>query len=207
ALAWADAAVIGPGLGRGAVRARFVSALLERAERPVVLDADALQLGLAPESLGRGSRVLTPHHGEFRSTFPTLRDTLGSDRFAAAAQAASAAATTVLLKGVPTIVATPGGPSLVVAAGNPALATGGSGDLLAGFVGAFLARGVEPQAAAALGALVLGRSAELASANQTVRSTRPADVIAALPDLWRRLASPVLWEAPVLLRLDPPALV
>jgi NAD(P)H-hydrate epimerase len=207
AMAWADAVVIGPGLGRGAERSRFVSTLLARADCPVVLDADALQLGLAPETVGASPRVLTPHHGEFRAMFPGLSDTLGSDRFAAAGQAALLARATVLLKGVPTIVATPGGPSLVVAAGNPALATGGSGDLLAGFVGAFLARDVEPQAAAALGALVLGRSAELASAGLTVRATRPADVIAALPDLWRRLASPPVWEAPVLLRLDPPALI
>ncbi len=95
----------------------------------------------------------------------------------------------------------------MVRAGNPALATGGSGDLLAGFIGAMLARGVAPRDAACLGAQILGRAAEIAAALHTVRSTRPADVLAALPALWRRWAEPPLYRPPTLLELDPPALV
>jgi len=76
----------------------------------------------------------------------------------------------------------------VVAAGNPGLATGGSGDLLAGFIGAFLARGTVPVEAAALGAHALGRAAELGARQWTARSLRPADVLAALPEVWRAWA-------------------
>jgi NAD(P)H-hydrate repair Nnr-like enzyme with NAD(P)H-hydrate dehydratase domain len=110
------------------------------------------------------------------------------------------------LKGVPTVIATRGHEgSTVVARGNPALATGGSGDLLSGFIGSFLARGLATDEAAALGAYVLGRGAEIASESRTVRSTRPADVLDALPRLWAALRFPNPVHPPILLELDPPA--
>lgn len=217
ALAWADAVVLGPGIGRGEGRARFVEALLAQAKVPVVIDADALHAGRDALAAGSAPRVLTPHPGEFRAAFADLADLLERDRFAAAEQAASALAAAfapaarsatapaVLLKGVPTVVASAGQPCAVVAAGNPALATGGSGDLLAGFIGAALARGLTPHDAAALGAFTLGRAAELASGHYTVRSTRPADVLAAVPEVWRTLTEPALIRPPMLLELDPPA--
>jgi NAD(P)H-hydrate epimerase len=213
-LEWADTLVLGPGLGRTAARRAFVNRVLERAKVPVVLDADALQIGLDVLRMGKVPRVLTPHQGEFRVTFPDLTGLLAKDRFAAAEAAAATArfdgeagAVAVLLKGVPTIVASAGRPTAVVATGNPALATGGSGDLLSGFIGAYLARGLEPRDAAALGAFTLGRGAEIAARRHTVRATRPADVLAALPELWRQLAEPPAIRPPVLLELEPPALV
>ncbi len=207
AIAWADALVIGPGLGRGADRTRFVSAILARARSPAALDADALHVGLDALTTGDAPRVLTPHVGEFRAAFPDLADQLQKDRFEAAARAALAATAAVLLKGVPTIITAPDRTTLVTASGNPALATGGSGDLLAGFIGCWLARGLAPQAAAALGAYTLGRGAELAASESTVRSTRPADVLAVLPEFWRMLAKPQPIQPPILLELHPPALV
>lgn len=214
ALEWADTVVLGPGLARGEDRTAFVAALLERARAPVIVDADALHAGRDALTAGRGPRVLTPHPGEFRAAFPELAERLAGDRFSAAAAAAhalgpassSGQAHAVLLKGVPTVVAAPGRPLAVTATGNPALATGGSGDLLAGFIGAYLARGLAPQDAATLGAFTLGRAADLAATRYTVRSTRPADVLAALPDLWRLLAAPAPIRPPVLLELEPPAL-
>jgi NAD(P)H-hydrate epimerase len=137
-----------------------------------------------------------------------------SDRFAAApaaadatASAAGSAATVVLLKGVPTVIAQSGTAPRVVAAGNPALATGGSGDLLSGFIGSFLAQGLAPLDAAALSAHVLGRAAEIAAEGDAVRSTRPADVTRALPQLWGVLANPPAANPPILVELEPPALV
>ncbi len=204
ALEWADAIAVGPGLGRHPDRGPFVKALLET-EKPIVVDADALH-AIPSGPATRRPRVLTPHVGEFRSAFPDLSQQVDDDRFAAAAAGANASGATVLLKGVPTVIAAPGRASLVVAAGNPALATGGTGDVLAGFIAAFLARGLAPQDAAALGAQVMGRSAELAAALHGVRSTRPADVLESLPDLWRALAEPPILVPPILLDLAPPAL-
>jgi NAD(P)H-hydrate epimerase len=221
ALQWADAVVLGPGLGRGERRTRFVRAVLESVGTRVVLDADALQAGLDVLTAGTAAHVLTPHPGEFGAVFPELRDELKSDRFLAAAHGASAAcaahaggdasdaspAPVVLLKGVPTVIAREGAPLRVVASGDPSLATGGSGDLLSGFIGAFLARGLEPLDAAALGAHVLGRAAELASAEKTARAARPADVVAAAAALWRLLADLPAPAPPVLLELPAPRLV
>jgi NAD(P)H-hydrate epimerase len=213
AIAWADAIVLGPGLGRGGERAALVGAVLDRAESPLVIDADALQVGLPALARGKAPRVLTPHAGEFRAVFPQLAKLADTDRFAACAQAADALSaalpgatvrSAVLLKGVPTIVGSTRTAALVTASGNPALATGGSGDLLAGFTGAFIARGLRVAEAGALAAHVLGRAAELAAAQLTVRGTRPMDVLAVLPELWRAWAEPPVPSPPVVLELAPP---
>jgi len=211
AIDWADAITLGPGLGRGPERTALVQRVLERARAPVVIDADALHAGLDALMCGTAPRVFTPHPGEFRSAFPDLSEVLGRDRFDAAAAAGAAAPAgppaTMLLKGVPTVVTTAGRALRVVATGNPALATGGSGDLLSGFIAAFLARGVDPYDAAGLGAYTLGRAAEIASDEQSVRTTRPGDVLAATPELWHTLSASPCFVPPVLFELSPPALV
>jgi hydroxyethylthiazole kinase-like uncharacterized protein yjeF len=199
-IARADALVIGPGLGREPRRREFVVALVEPA-RAAVLDADALVAfaGAAAElgSLSSGRPlVLTPHPGEFRTLFPALASVRELDPWAAARSAVEATGATILLKGVPSVIASGGGPLLTVVAGNPGLATGGSGDVLTGLVGTGLAHGLDPAAAAGFGAQALGRAADLAARRQTVRSLRPMDVVNALPDLWRE------WE---LLRAARPA--
>jgi hydroxyethylthiazole kinase-like uncharacterized protein yjeF len=196
----ADALVIGPGLGREPGRRALVTALVEVA-RATVLDADALVAfagGVAElASLSRARRaVLTPHPGEFRTLFPELASVRELDPWAAAASAAEASSATILLKGVPTVVASRKAALLTIISGNPGLATGGSGDVLSGLVGTALAHELEPETAAALGAQALGRAADLAARRHTARSLRPMDVIQALPDLWRE------WEV---LRVARPA--
>jgi ADP-dependent NAD(P)H-hydrate dehydratase / NAD(P)H-hydrate epimerase len=185
----ADTLVVGPGLGREAGRRAFVISLVEAA-RAAVLDADALVAfgGSASElaAVARGLRVvLTPHPGEFRTLFPELAAVREVDPWAAAAKAAQTTGATILLKGVPSVIASGPGPLLTVAAGNPGLATGGSGDVLSGLVGTALAQGLDPAAAAGFGAQALGRAADHAARRCTARSLRPMDVVSALPDLWR----------------------
>jgi ADP-dependent NAD(P)H-hydrate dehydratase / NAD(P)H-hydrate epimerase len=208
----ADALVIGPGLGKESGRRRFVIALVEAA-RSAVLDADALVAftGAAAElgSLAAGRPVvLTPHPGEFRALFPALASVRELDPWGAAQSAAEATKATILLKGVPSVIASDSGPLLTVVAGNPGLASGGSGDVLSGLVGTGLAQGLDPAAAAALGAQALGRAADLAVRRQTVRGLRPMDVVNALPDLWRewevlRVARPTP-RLPILFELARP---
>jgi NAD(P)H-hydrate epimerase len=208
ALEWADAIVLGPGLGREPREARrsFLAAALSRRPVPTVLDADALHL-VTPEALTPSPRplVLTPHVGEFRALAgDALADQVANDRWGAAAKAAAKLKATVLLKGVPTVIADLRGPIHVVASGNPGLATGGSGDLLAGFLGAFLARGMVPAEAAALGAHALGRAADLGARQWTARSLRPADVLAALPEVWRAWRDVRPARPPILAVLEAP---
>jgi NAD(P)H-hydrate epimerase len=207
-----DAVVIGPGLGRAPGRRELVTAAM-RGARAVVLDADALVAfqGAVDElrRLAEGrALVLTPHPGEFRGLFPELAAERELDPWGAAGAAAERSGAVILLKGVPTVVASIGRPSLTIASGNPGLATGGSGDVLSGIIGAALARGLEPEIAAGLGAQALGRSADLAVRRVSARSLRPMDVITALPDLWREWdllrGSPPPPHPPILLELPRP---
>jgi len=210
AIDWADAVVLGPGLAREPRDAReeFVRQVLSQRPLPTVIDADALYFLQNIQNLhqpAQRSLVCTPHLGEFRALAgDALADEAANDRWSAAARAATKLKCTVLLKGVPTVIADLRGPEHVVASGNPGLATGGSGDLLAGFIGAFLARGTVPAEAAALGAHALGRAAELGARQWTARSLRPADVLAALPDVWRAWRDVKPGRPPVLVELEAP---
>lgn len=205
ALEWADALVIGPGLGRDLPRKPFLAAALARRPIPTVVDADALMLF---EILSERPLVFTPHLGEFRALAgDQLADAVANDRWAAVAKAAQKLHGCVLLKGVPTVIADVRGPAHVVAAGNPGLATGGSGDVLSGFIGAFLARGLAAPEAAALGAQALGRAAELGARAWSARSLRPADVLASLPEVWRTWSDCTPPGPPVLTVLEPPEAV
>lgn len=211
-LARADAVVIGPGLGRAPGRTALVLDAMT-ASRRVVLDADALvavagRLDAVRELARERACVLTPHPGEFRQLFPELAALRDTDPWGAAAQGAERVGATLLLKGVPSVVASERQRPLTVASGNPGLATGGSGDVLGGIAGALLARAAAPHESAAAAAHALGRAAELAARRATARSLRPMDVLAALPDLWRewdaiaRLGARV--DAPFLLHLRRP---
>ena len=210
----ADAIVIGPGMGRGAESVEFVLALLELA-RNAVVDADALtvlqgNVGRLAALAATRRIVLTPHHGEFRTLFPEHAQVQESDPWISADGAARESGATVLLKGVPTVIAREGSTPITVAAGNPGLATGGSGDLLSGLIGAFLAAGLEPELAAAAGAQSLGRAGDFAARRTSARSLRPMDVVQALPDLWRtwdvERRAPAVPRHPVILELEVPQL-
>ena len=156
------ALVVGPGLGREPGVTVELATLLAGFSGPTVVDADGLYaLGTgeeAAELLRRagGPVVLTPHDGEFTRL---TGSTPGADRIAAVRRAASDLGAVVLLKGPTTVVADPSGRVELATAGSSRLATAGTGDVLAGVIGAFCARGAPPLEAAALGAHVHGASA------------------------------------------------
>ncbi len=204
----ADAVVIGPGLGRDAERTAFVLAVLERCRRAVV-DADALvmlagQLDALAELAAKRTLVLTPHPGEFSTLFPDLAEPLPHDPWTAARAAHMRVGATVLLKGVPTVIAAAIPALLTVAAGNPGLATGGSGDVLSGLIGGLLGHDRPGPVAAALGAQALGDAADLAAMEHGVRVMRPMDVIAALPRVWGGWHDNAPMRIPELLELPRP---
>jgi ADP-dependent NAD(P)H-hydrate dehydratase / NAD(P)H-hydrate epimerase len=211
ALEWADAVVLGPGLGRGPARDRFVRDVLSATRNAVLVDADGLMAfrGAAHElgSLLAGRHaLLTPHRGEFAVLFPDLAERARRDPFGAAAEAATRIGAGVLLKGVPTVVGSPGVPPLVSAAGNPGLATGGTGDVLSGMAASWLARGAPPQIAGAAAAHVHGRAAENLAQHRSVRTLRPDDLLSVLSPLWRELVEKeVRVDPPFIARLEPPA--
>lgn len=184
------ALVIGPGIGRSEeMRAQIVE-VIERARVPVVVDADALvALGdVATLSRVVNSRseatVLTPHDGEYEAL---TGEPPGSDRITAACDLAHGSSAIVLLKGSLTTVASGvsgesasgdvdgGTPSkvLLVNSGSSRLATAGTGDVLSGMIGAFIARGLDPFAATAFAAHVHGRAASLGRAEGLVAGDLP----------------------------------
>lgn len=184
----ADAVVIGPGLGRAESTCEVVRAFLERAEAPVVVDADALfaLAGHAAVVEGRAhATVLTPHSGEAGRLLGVGGDAVDEDRVRSARELA-AAGPVVVLKGPATLVA--GSGRLVVnATGGPSLATLGTGDVLAGVVGALLAQGVPALEAGALGAYLQGTAGDLAARDLTPVCCTADDVIAYLPEAVRPL--------------------
>jgi len=158
------ALVVGPGLGRSDAMTSEVRELVARALVPVVIDADGLYaLGSkesAAELLARRSAptVLTPHDGEFARL---AGGAPSDDRLKSVRGIAAELGAIVLLKGATTVVAEPGGEVLLAAAGSARLATAGTGDVLSGVIGAFVARGLDPLRATALAAHVHGRAAAI----------------------------------------------
>jgi len=152
----ASAVALGPGLGRGAGAKELVARLLAELELPVVVDADALH-ELEPAAWA-GPRVLTPHEGELARLLGRASKEIAAHRLASVREAAERFDCVVLLKGPDTLVATPDGAVLVASLGLPSLATAGTGDVLTGIIGAFLAKGMRPDRAAAAGAVAQQRA-------------------------------------------------
>jgi NAD(P)H-hydrate epimerase len=173
--------VVGPGLGTGDDASAEVSRLVAGAPCPVVVDGDGLTAlaaatGGAAAAIGDRSAatVLTPHDREFARLAGAGPE---ADRFAAVRGLAADTGAVVLLKGPTTLVADPGGGVLAVTSGDQRLATAGTGDVLSGTIGALLASGIDPFAAAAGGAWLHGAAASSLPAAGPVAS----DVVAALP--------------------------
>ncbi len=150
----AGAVVLGPGLGRDDDSLELARALAAQVGSPLLLDADGLNAHagrLADLSARSAPTVLTPHAGELGRLLERPSSEVARHRLACAREAAELAGAVVVLKGDDTIVALPDGHVAVNGIASPGLATAGSGDVLSGTIGALLARGVEPFAAAACG--------------------------------------------------------
>ncbi len=180
----ATAVVIGPGLGRGAWGEQLLQRAL-KAGRPLVLDADALNLMAAKGITPPKPFIITPHPGEAARLLGWETSRVQADRFAAVqALREKLGGGTVILKGAGTLVCDNRDIS-VCPYGNPGMATGGMGDTLSGILGALLAQGLGPGAAARLGACIHSRAADLAAALGE-RGLMASDL---LPHL-RRLVNP-----------------
>ncbi|SNS76596.1 yjeF C-terminal region, hydroxyethylthiazole kinase-related/yjeF N-terminal region [Sphingomonas laterariae] len=172
------AVVIGPGLGRDAGARRRLRAALG-AGHPLVIDADGLAL-LADGGLSHLRRlavpaVLTPHEGEFRRLFG---EPAGS-KIDRARDAAARSGAVVVLKGADSVVAHPDGRVAVAAAAPAWLASAGTGDVLAGIMGAMIARGLDPFTAAQAALWLHGDAAERAGAG-LIADDLPAHLAASL---------------------------
>ncbi|MDR3176629.1 MAG: NAD(P)H-hydrate dehydratase [Desulfovibrio sp.] len=193
-----DALVLGPGAGR-ASRAVFAALLGENPRPPAVVDADALDFPFPDRSGIRQTDVLTPHPGEAARLLPdgwfagrgelSWREKarlVQEDRTGALAALADLYPACVVLKGARTLIRQGKGPLTVSPFAVPTLAVGGSGDVLAGAVGALLASGLPASDAAALGVYLHGRAGELLEDKAPCGHTA-GEIAAALPSARKEL--------------------
>ena len=189
ALSKCTACVTGCGLGE---RSELVCPLVfSHCQRPLVADADAINFLSRHPGFFRKSveipLVLTPHPGEMARLCDDSIPEIQSDRLGAAQQKARKTGAVVVLKGAATVIAAPDGRCAVNPTGNPGMAKGGSGDVLAGMAGAFLAQGLSAFETAVLAAYLHGYAGDLCAQAFTQRAMLPTDLPEMLPQVFRRL--------------------
>ena len=183
----ATAVVLGPGLGTGADQTALVEHLYRHCPRPLVLDADginALDPHILVEETVSAPRILTPHPGEMARLMDVPVEQVQRHRREIARRFADEFGVTLVLKGYGTLVSAPGRPVLENPTGNPGMATGGSGDVLAGIIGALVAQGMDPYYAAVCGVYLHGAAGDGAAARLSQHSMLPTDMIEELPNLF-----------------------
>jgi NAD(P)H-hydrate epimerase len=178
ALTRATVIAIGPGLGQDDW-ARALFARVRAAGRPLVVDADALNL-LAAAPASAADWILTPHPGEAARLLGTDTATVQADRLAAATALARRYGGVAVLKGRGTLVATAAGLPWLIDGGNPGMASGGMGDVLTGITAALLAQFPRDPAGAAAAAAAVHAAAGDAAAAAGARGLIAGDVVAAL---------------------------
>jgi ADP-dependent NAD(P)H-hydrate dehydratase / NAD(P)H-hydrate epimerase len=187
-IAGKNALVAGPGMGVGDDTRAVIAWLIREGaapDRPLLIDADGLNT-LAPldPSLfkaARGPLVLTPHPGEMARLLNSTTAAVNADRIGAAHRLAAAAGADVLLKGARSVIVTRTGAVRINSSGNPGMATPGMGDVLAGIVGALIARGIEPGDALTLGVFVHGHAADRLAARVGKFGYLAGDIAVELP--------------------------
>lgn len=196
-----DVAAIGPGWGVDATRHFLLELILEQGERPLVIDADGLnvlsRLREWPERVrtyiergaaANASIVLTPHPGEMKRLLESaqLKDDPRKDREAAAASLAARTGAVIVLKGAGTVVAHDKR-LFLNKTGNPGMATGGAGDVLTGMIAALIGQKLSPFDAAVLGVHVHGAAGDLAAKALGEVSMMATDILDQLPAAFVRI--------------------
>lgn len=184
-----QAVVVGPGIARGAETGRLLGALLEELEVPCVLDADALNAiaeDLTMLSRAKGELVLTPHPGEMARLCSKPTAEVNAHRIETARAFAMAHSVVLALKGARTVIARHDGSVFINPTGNAGMATAGTGDVLAGIIGALLGQGLSPEDAALVGAWVHGAAGDRAISQHGQLGLIASDLIEALGAGWVR---------------------
>ncbi len=185
-----DAVALGPGIGLDEETRIVARGLVQELAKPMAVDADALSALAGHLDILRGApaaRCLTPHPGEMARMLGAAMGDVQRDRIAAAREFATRYRTHLVLKGAWSVVADPDGRVVVNPTGNPGMASGGTGDVLTGMLGAFLARGIAPGAALLSAVYLHGFAGDIAADRVGEESLIASDVIAALPEAFTRL--------------------
>ncbi|OQP60030.1 NAD(P)H-hydrate epimerase [Niastella vici] len=183
-----DTIGVGPGLGTHVENFDLLNSVFEQNRRPMVIDADALNLIGQEKALLKqippGS-IITPHPKEFERLFgKTAND---YDRIQLALQKAAEYNIYIVLKGRYTFIASPDGRGYFNSSGNPGMATGGTGDVLTGIITGLLAQKYSSLHAALAGVFLHGRSGDLAAAYSSQPSLIASDLIEFLGQAYQSL--------------------
>lgn len=175
AIEWTDVIAIGPGLGLNEHSEKLLDMALN-ADKPTVVDADALTI-MSKRDLSFSKRtILTPHPGEAARLLGCSISQINEDRYKAVYELQKRCGGVVLLKGAGTLICD-GKRINVVKEGSPALSSGGMGDILTGVIGSLKAQGLTLMQAASAGACVHGRSGSLSGENCGVIGTLACDLL------------------------------
>ena len=178
---------IGPGIGISKHSEELLINIITKLNKPLVLDADALNIIAANKKLLPKipkETILTPHPKEFDRLFGNHKN--DEERINAAIKKAGQHNTIIVLKGHKTLI-TYAGEAFLNTTGNAGLAKGGSGDALTGIITAFLAQGYEPKTAAKLGVYLHGLAADITLENQSVESMLITDVIECMGKAFKKI--------------------
>lgn len=178
----------GPGLGTAGETADTLRDMLRRADRPMVLDADALNMIARDASLMElvpKDSVMTPHPGELSRLTGSSDDTTGY--LLKASGLASRLGITVVVKGAPTVTAAPDGTFYINTTGNAGMATAGSGDVLTGIVLALLAQGYDGTEAARIAVYIHGLAGDMAARELSLTAMTSADIADRLAPAWLQM--------------------
>lgn len=186
----ATALVLGCGLGTHPDTCEFVQRFVQRLAKPMVVDADGLNCLAENIKVLEGTHdelIITPHPGEMARLLVTNTGAIQSNRMAVAREAASRFHCIVVLKGARTLIAEPNGRVFINPTGNVGMATGGTGDVLAGTIGGFLAQGMSPLDAAVCGTYVHGKAGDIAAAKLGTAGMIAGDLLRTLPKALKEL--------------------
>lgn len=182
-LKWADAVVIGPGLGTDKNAEKMVKLVLQNCAVPFLVDADALNvIAKQPDLLLRPhtDMIVTPHMGEMARLTGDTVSLIQSRIFESAESFAQTYDVICVLKDFKTVTAVPYGLSYLNLSGNDGMATAGSGDVLSGIIGSLLAQGMKPELAAPMGVFIHGSAGDRAGKVCGRRSLMASDIIEGL---------------------------
>jgi hydroxyethylthiazole kinase-like uncharacterized protein yjeF len=183
-IARTDAIALGPGLSLDPETQELIRGLVADAGRPMVVDADGLSaLAGHLDALDRaaGPRALTPHPGEMARMLGVTVAEVQADRLEVVRAFCLRHGVALALKGAGTVIGGPDGRVFINPTGNPGMASGGSGDVLTGMVGAFLARGFDAVTALQAGCFLHGLAGDLACAERGEEALIAGDIIEAIP--------------------------
>lgn len=190
----ADLLAIGPGLSQNSQTQKLVLRIIRGIQKPMVLDADALNalcghLDLLRVMSHLSTTILTPHLGEFSRLIGRPPDYVQKNREMLAKRFASDYNIILILKGHRAIVTSPDGKAYVNKTGNPGMAGAGSGDVLTGMVAALLGQGLSGFEVARLGVYLHGLAGDLAAKEKTQAGMIASDIIENIPEAIKHYSS------------------